>query len=133
VLASERVHQGTSWIEALSELLLNLAPGHAETRHHLREYLAALQAQREGSDENHESLRLLLRRESSSSQDARYHLLSRSASLKDSLAGKTIIEFPTVFVVLPPSYPSFEFLRPLVMVSSSTAATATNHDDDGPS
>ena len=82
--------------------------GRAVTRHTLRAYVTAvrayLQAQAAagtGAAVDHSAyFRLLLRKEPHAANEPRYFALDPEATIKSSLSGKTIIEFPTVHVVL---------------------------------
>lgn len=69
---------------------LDVRPHNSATRSCLRSFVNAPR----------ESLVLLVKRLPSSSSDPRYYRLDPNAALSESLEGKTIIEFPTIDVVV---------------------------------
>ena len=119
-----RLDHDTTWIAWLRRTLADDQPQHREgqavTRHALRAYVAAVraylqaqnrarlgkgnggpEAERVDFEVDHAVyFRLMLRKEPHAANEPLYYSLDPEATVKDSVAGKTLIEFPTVHVVL---------------------------------
>lgn len=57
---------------------------------------------------------LFLKVELGQANDPRYYSLDPTSTVRESLAGKTIIEFPTVYVVLPQDVAKFPLKQSLI-------------------
>lgn len=83
------MNEGSTWLEALGKHL-DVLPGNSAIRSQLKMF----------ANERRESLLLLMKRLPCSSSAPQYLQFDPKTTLKDSLRGKTIIEFPTVEVIL---------------------------------
>ncbi|GBF96251.1 hypothetical protein Rsub_08796 [Raphidocelis subcapitata] len=105
VLVDERADENAT-LRSLLEAHLRSAPGSGARRLALRSYVAAMEAA--GGDVG--ALPVLMRQENRPANDPRYDVIDANAPLRTALAGKTVIEFPTLVVGLPgqaggPRYP----------------------------
>lgn len=99
---------GTTWMAWLRKTLADEQhrEGQALARHALRAYVSAVRAYLQAQDGSPKRVdhavyfRLLLRKEPNAANEPLYYSLDPGATVKDSVAGKTLIEFPTVHVVL---------------------------------
>eukprot|EP00613_Pedinella_sp_CCMP2098_P065288 CAMPEP_0171973788 /NCGR_PEP_ID=MMETSP0993-20121228/229478_1 /TAXON_ID=483369 /ORGANISM="non described non described, Strain CCMP2098" /LENGTH=271 /DNA_ID=CAMNT_0012624657 /DNA_START=394 /DNA_END=1209 /DNA_ORIENTATION=+ len=128
----DRACHDLSWLSLLAP---RLAKAGAVARHQLRRYCNAIEKcgggggggpgeaihqEGEGSlspkeDGNRDAgFRLLLKQEPGPANAPLFYELSPTQSIKRSLAGKTIIEFPTVLVVLADELSRFSLVPPLV-------------------
>eukprot|EP00984_Skeletonema_dohrnii_P005943 scaffold2111_cov117-Skeletonema_dohrnii-CCMP3373.AAC.2 len=82
------MNENSTWLEALGKHL-DVHPGNSAIRSQLKMF----------ANERRESLVLLMKRLPCSSAAPQYLQFDPNATLKDSLKGKTIIEFPTVEVI----------------------------------
>ncbi|KAL7452519.1 hypothetical protein ACHAWC_004777 [Mediolabrus comicus] len=86
--ANTEVNEGSTWQEALGKLL-DVHPGNSAIRSQLKIF----------ANEQRDSLVLLMKRLPCSSAAPQYIQFEPNTTLKDSLRGKTIIEFPTVEII----------------------------------
>jgi hypothetical protein len=83
------MNESSTWLEALGKHL-DVHPGNSAIRSQLKTF----------ANERRDSLLVLMKRLPCSSAAPQYLQFDPSTTLKDSLRGKTIIEFPTVEVIL---------------------------------
>lgn len=88
LMVESEVNEGSTWQEALGKLL-DVHPGNSAIRSQLKIF----------ANEQRDSLILLMKRLPCSSAAPQYIQFEANTTLKDSLRGKTIIEFPTVEVI----------------------------------
>ena len=88
LMVESEVNEGSTWQEALGKLL-DVHPGNSAIRSQLKIF----------ANEQRDSLILLMKRLPCSSVAPQYIQFEANTTLKDSLRGKTIIEFPTVEVI----------------------------------
>lgn len=96
-LSVDRTSCADTWHETLSRLL---GKSDASTRHYLLGHIDAVQR---GAD-----YRIFLRKEPSPANKPTYFQLDTSSTIRDSLRGKTIIEFPVIHVALAVDWGLFE-------------------------
>lgn len=87
-MVESEVNEGSTWQEALGKLL-DVHPGNSAIRSQLKIF----------ANVQRDSLILLMKRLPCSSAAPQYIQFEANTTLKDSLRGKTIIEFPTVEVI----------------------------------
>lgn len=88
LMVESEVNEGSTWQEALGKLL-DVHPGNSAIRSQLKIF----------ANVQRDSLVLLMKRLPCSSAAPQYIQFEPNTTLKDSLRGKTIIEFPTVEVI----------------------------------
>lgn len=88
LMVESEVNEGSTWQEALGKLL-DVHPGNSAIRSQLKIF----------ANVQRDSLILLMKRLPCSSAAPQYIQFEANTTLKDSLRGKTIIEFPTVEVI----------------------------------
>lgn len=87
-MVESEVNESSTWLEALGKHL-DVYPGNAAIRSQLKMF----------ANERREALVLLMKRLPFSSAKPQYLQFNPNTTLKDSLRGKTIIEYPTVEVI----------------------------------
>jgi hypothetical protein len=102
-VVDERVDEALTWRELLARHLDPAAPGAAVTRHRFPALAAAFAAG--------DAPLLFMRVAGRPANQPVFHQLDAAHSLRDALAGKTLIEFPSVHVALPSEAARFPLFR----------------------
>jgi len=111
----ERGSQDASWLSLLSGCITSSSPS---VQHTLRKHVSALSA---ASPSSKEQFRLLLLKECGAANAPQYYRLDPQLSLKDSLAHKTVIEFPRILVVLPDEFGAHALVPPRIEDANADA------------
>ncbi|PRW59975.1 box C D snoRNA 1 [Chlorella sorokiniana] len=106
-----KVHENTPIAQLLAGHLA-LQPGAAAKHHALREYREAGQ----------EQLTVLLRKERTPANAAEYYEVDEGRPLRQQLAGKVLVEFPTLLVLLPAERDQYIILPAAATAAAGAAA-----------
>jgi hypothetical protein len=81
---------------------LRPGPGQAARLHRLRRFVAAVKEGKEGEAGGASELAVFLAQDGRPANDPRFHKLNLNETIRANLAGKTIVEFPTMHVAVLP-------------------------------
>jgi len=81
---------------------LRPVPGQAARLHRLRRFVAAVKEGKEGEAGGASELAVFLAQDGRPANDPRFHKLNLNETIRANLAGKTIVEFPTMHVAVLP-------------------------------
>lgn len=118
----ERASQDATWRSLLAACLASSSPALQHTLRRQRRALEALEAPGE-------PLRLLLLKEPGAANAPQYFRLDPQHSVKESLAQKTVIEFPRVLVVLPEQFAAYALVPPQFAVLSEVLPKVTEGNE----